>query len=357
MALNVPYLYEANFELGDNSEWDSEVDTGSLLNFRNYSVLARLDTTKVGAVAPWRGAFVAEWFLGDTNDHTLIKATSPVIPDTKIGFSNFMLFIGKNFTATADDVFSILELQGTANAQESVVALQITAATGAIKIGSAQTQAGITFSGDSLQRGRWYNIELVTTVVVGSATGTSQVFVDGTAVNAVITNAAVNTPVLRAVLGTQDTLSTTTGHLFMDSFKFSSNNANAATTRIGIPKDRYPDQVFVTKTTHLALGNSEILNILLIPGADATAVLTVFDTDNANQDDENVQAVVKGLTASAPVDFANIPVNCKRGVFIKLSGTIQPQALVQLGRSQGWHSHGRVRQLGSNRTVHLLATQ
>lgn len=358
MALNVPYLRESNFELGDNSEWDSEVDTGSLLNFVHYSKLSRYRVTEIGAIAPWRGAYVAEWNLGDTNDHTLIKATTDVVADGKIGFVQFMLFIGKDFTATADDTLAIYEAQGTANAVEGTICLKITAATGVIQIGHAQKQADIVFGGDPLQRGRWYCIELVDTIVVGTATGATQLFIDGSAFAASVTNAAVNTPVLRSVLGTQDTLATTTGHLFMDAFKFSSNAASASTTRIGNPKDRYPDTVFVTKSGHLALGQTDIMNVQLLPGNDTTAVLKIYDTDNADlQSDENVVATLNGTTASAAVDLANVPVTVKRGVYFKLTGTIQPQAFVTFGQSQGWRSHGRIRQHGYNRAAHQVATQ
>lgn len=349
MAANFPFSFEENFEAGTLGSFDSETDTGSLLNFVHYSKLAGYNPTIVGAIAPWRGAFVAEWLLGDTNDHTLIESTM-AIADTTTAWTRFYLFLGKNLTATADDVFSIYELQGTANAQECVVALKITAATNAIQIGSAQTQAGITFTSANLDRGRWLGIEVKTVVQVGSATGTSEVFVDGSSIGAV-TNAAINTAILRGVLGTQDTLSTTVGYLFMDRVAFD-------LLQIGRDRDRYPESVLLTKTAHVCLGESQLLNVTLLSGGAGDNTLTVYDTDRADvASDDTVVAILHNLTASEPpIDLPNSPVSVKRGAYVVLGGT-NPRALIQIGRSQGYFSHGRVRQHGMNRSQWANTTQ
>lgn len=352
-----PFLFEENFELGTFGRFDSETDTGALLNYRHYSYLAREDVTKVGGIAPWRGAYCVEWNLGDTNDHILIEADLDVA-DAATRYSRFYIFLGKDLRATSDDVFSIYELQGTANAQESVVALSITAATQAVLIGTAQVPGDIVFSGEPLPRGKWICIELATADVIGSATGTSQLFVDGVA-RAAVTHAAVNTVIARGVLGTQDTLSTTTGHVYMDAFVFDD-------TRIYPHSDRYPDTMWITQSQHICLGYSELLNVTLLPGAEATNTLKIYDTDCANVNDEsNVVAQLYNLTISEPpIDLADVPVDVKRGAFVQLAtGTANdatgkmPRALVHIGKSQGYRSHGRVRQFGASRTIHNLATQ
>lgn len=344
-----PFLFEENFEDGTLGNFDSETDTGSLLNYIHYSKLAGYNPSIVGAIAPWRGAFVAEWNLGDTNDHILIDAAL-AIANGATAWTRFYIFLGKNLQATADDVFSIYELQGTANAQELVVALQITAATGAIKIGSAQTQAGITFASGNLDRGRWYCIEVKGVCQTGAATGTSEVFLDGTSIGSV-TNAAINTAIVRGALGTQDTLATTTGYIFMDRVTFDE-------LRIGGDRDRYPETIYVTKTGHICLGDSRLENVTLLPGAGTNNVLTIFDTDKADIADEgNVVALLYNLTASEPpIDLPNAPVSVKRGAYVVLAGT-NPRAIIQIGRSQGYYSHGRVRQHGINRSQWANATQ
>ncbi len=361
MAGNFPaYIHEENWETGTSvGGWDSETDTGSRLNVVHYATLAKYDSVGIGPIAPWRGAFCIEINCGDTNDHTLIKATTDVIADAKIGWTQFLLFIGNDFRATADDVFSILELQGTANSQEVTVALKITAATGAVQIAAAQAQADIVFTSlPTLPRGRWICVEVVNLIAVGAATGTTQVFIDGTAQSAAVTNAAVNTPVLRSVLGTQDTLSTTLGHLFIDGFKFDTNTQHASGSRIGMPHDRYPTNVLVTKSTHLCLGTSDITNVQLVGGSGTDSVLKIYDTDSADvQDDTNVVAILNGTAAAGVTDLANVPVTVKRGAFVQLSGTasstVAPFALISIGTSQGWGSHGRIRQHGFKRAINL----
>lgn len=344
-----PYLLEENFEDGTLGNFDSETDTGSLLNFVHYSKLAGYQPSIVGAIAPWRGAFVAEWLLGDTNDHILIDAALAAANGVTI-YTRFYMFLGKNLQATADDIFSIYELQGTANAQESVIALKITAATGAIQIGSAQTQAGITFASANLDRGKWLCIELKTACVTGAATGTSEVFVDGSSIGSV-TNAAVNTAIARGCLGTQDTLATTTGYLFMD--RFTCDDA-----RIGVERDRYPETMLLTKTGHVCLGESQLMNVTLLNGGATDNVLVIYDTDRADTADEgNIVAYLKNITSSEPpIDLPNAPVSVKRGAYVVMTGT-NPRAMIQVGRSQGYFSHGRVRQHGINRSQWANATQ
>jgi hypothetical protein len=64
-----PYIFEENFELGTKGDFDTETDTGSLLDFPHYSTLANIKN----APMPYRGAYCARIILGDTNDHTLTE--------------------------------------------------------------------------------------------------------------------------------------------------------------------------------------------------------------------------------------------------------------------------------------------
>jgi hypothetical protein len=336
--MGFPFIFESNFELGTNAEWDSETDTGSRLNYPHYATLAKYDVTSVGPVLPWRGAFVAEWNLGDTNDHTLIRSTI-AIADTASAYTRFLLFLGKDLAATADDTFSIYELQGTANAQESVIALKITAATQAIQIGVGQTQATVSLNANSLPRGRYYTIELLTTVST-TGSGVSTLFVDGTQYATV--TGITNTAVLRGVLGTQDTLSTTTGHLFIDAFVFDE-------ARIYPISIRYPETILLTKSAHVFVGSGTIRNISLLSGAGTDNVLTVFDTDEAKVLEASTTLCELKNTANGQiVDPVTVPVDVRRGCFVQLAGT-NPRAIVQIDGAQGYWSVGRIRQHGFKR--------
>lgn len=331
-----PFIFESNFELGTNGEWDSETDVEGALNIRSYNYLARYDVTKIGPIAPWRGAFVAEWNLsGDTSDHILIEGDLN-IADTVTRFTRFYLFLGKNLTGVTD-IFNIYELQGTANAVENAIGLRITTGSELVEIGIGQT-APASFATQKLFKGQWYCIELASTIQTGG-TGTATLYVDGAAVQVI--SSLTNTAVLRGVLGTQNTLSTTLGHIFIDKFAFDD-------TRLNTIKTRYPETVLLTKSEHVCVGESELLNVTLLPGTGTDSVLKIFDTDKADTGDEsNIVAHLYNLTASEPpIDLADVPVCVRRGAFVQLTGTA-PRAVVHVGRSQGYYSAGRIRQHGS----------
>lgn len=350
MAL--PYVFEENFELGTLGGFDSETDAELILNFRHYSTLARYDATVIGPIAPWRGAYCMEINLGgDANDHTLIKAG--VVADTKTAIAGFYFFLGKNFTATADDTLNIFEFQSAA-AVEGVVGLRITAATGAVEIGTGKV-APTVFATQPLTRGRWYCVELVTVVQTGG-TGTSTVFLDGAQVAQVttITNIALTT----TAFGVRNALSTTSGHMFYDFFYLDDTGVEAGATRRGPFRDRYPDTIYLSKSQHICLGQSDLLNVTLLQGAGTDNALKIFDTDAAEVTSEsNIVAHLYNLTASEPpIDLADVPVMVKRGAFVQLSGT-SPRALIHIGCSQGYGSKARIRQLGYKRNVSQIATQ
>lgn len=331
-----PFIFESNFEAGTNAEWDSETDVAGDLNIRSYVYLARYDVTDIGPVSPWRGAFVAEWNLsGNTADHTLIEGDID-IADTVTRFSRFYLFLGKDLRGVTD-IFNIYELQGTADAVENAIGLRITTGSELVEIGIGQTAPAV-FATQKLFKGQWYCVELESTIQTGG-TGTATLYIDGAAVQVITT--LTNTAVLRGVLGTQNTLSTTLGHLFIDKFVFDD-------TRLNPVKVRFPETVMLTKSAHVCVGESELLNVTLIPGSGTDSVLRIFDTDKAETGDEgNVVAHLVNLTASEPpIDLADVPVAVRNGAFVQLTGTA-PRALIHVGRSQGYYSAGRVRQHGA----------
>lgn len=345
--MGFPFIFESNFESGVTAEWDSETtDTLNRLNIRHYSFLAREDVTTVGAIAPYKGAYCMEILCGgETAAHQLIEGDLDAV-DTATVWSRFYLFIGNDFTATADDIFNIFEFNSAA-AVERAVSLRITAATQEINLGVGKV-AGTVWSDTALERGRWHCIE-AKEVVQTAGTGTGDVYLNGSLVASITTLTDIaNTT---GSLGTKNVLSTTSGHLYFDCFVFDD-------LQVGMYKDRYPEVQYLSKTAHVCLGQSELLNITLLPGAGTNNILRIFDTDSADiLGDANIVAELNNLTASEPpIDLADVPLCVKRGAFIQLSGT-NPRALVHIGASQGYVSHGRVRQLGSKRTLTQVATQ
>jgi hypothetical protein len=340
--MSFPFIFEANFDTGASSgdSFDSLTDVEGVVTYRSYPVLSTYSVTDIGPIAPYRGAYVVEWDLsGDANDHTFIEGDID-IADTVTRYSRFYVFFGKDFRATVTDIFNLYEVQGTANAVEGVVGFRITAGTNVIEIGTGQV-APTTFASNPIPKGQWVCVELVSNIRT-AGTGTSDVWVDGSLAASVTT--LTNTAVLRGVLGVQNQLATTLGHLFVDAFVFDD-------TQIGRILDRYAETVLVTKSIHVCLGASEILNVTLLPGTGTNSVLKIWDTDIAMLEDENtVVAHLFNLTASEPpIDLADVPLCVKRGAYVQLSGTA-PRALVHIGKSQGHYSVGRVRQHGSKVT-------
>jgi hypothetical protein len=334
-----PFLFESNFEGGTNAEWDSETDTEGVLNIRHYSSLAKEDASKVGPIAPWRGAYCAEWFLtGDTSDHTLIEGDLDIADDVT-RYTRFMLFLGKDLTGVTD-IFNIFELQGTADAVEAAIGLRITTGASVVEIGIGQT-APATFATQPLHKGRWYTIELKTLCDTAGA-GTSDLYVDGALVQSITT--ITNTAILRGVLGTQNTLSTTTGHLYIDAFAFDD-------ARLYPARDRFPVTQILTKTGHVFVGPGWI-ELVAIQSAAGSVIC--YDTDTANTDaaDQVVDLdLARGFaTYEGGAYFA-------RGCYAVLSGS-NPRIEVKLltsnadRRKFGPHAYGStgaIRQYGYKR--------
>lgn len=329
-----PYIFQSNFESGSNAEWDSESDTGSLLDFPHYSTLARVP----GAPAPYRGAYCMRIDLsaGDTNDHTVTEGDMD-IADAGTAYFRWYMFVSSNFTASADDIFNIFELQQGGGTVEMSVSMQITAATNTLEIGFGDGTAQSSFVAWPT-RGKWVCVELLATVSTGGA-GVATLFLDGTQVQTAttLTQAAA---VGQCVLGTQNTLATTTGLLYFDQFVMDD-------TRIGPLEPRFSTEVLLTKSGHVFMGQGCLENISLLSGGAADNVLQVFDTDVANTT-QSYKLELKNTAASELVDPAGIPVELQRGCYVSLAGT-NPRAIAKVGFAQGYFSDGRIKDHGRRR--------
>ena len=299
-----PWIFESNFETGSNSQWDSESDTGSKIDFPHYSVLASVPGS---LCAPWRGAYCMRIQMGDTNDHTLIEADMD-IADGSTAFASFYLYLGEDVAATADDVFNIFEFQQAGGTVEASVGLRITASTDAVEIGIGDGTATTDYSAALLEKNRWYHIE-VGMAVSTTDVGTLTLYVDGAsrvALTALDHAAAVG----RGVLGTQDTLSTTTGTLLFDRFIFDDLQVYPA-------RERFPRNVTFTQSGHMFVGPGTVDSAALL-STTAGDILRLYDTDTANVNDAQgfkIELANGNLTASSgPIVFT-------RGCYVQLTGT------------------------------------
>jgi len=178
------------------------------------------------------------------------------------------------------------------------------------------------------------------TISTGGA-GVVTLFLDGGQV-ATLTSQTHAAAVAQGVLGTQDTLSTTTGCLVFDQFVMDD-------TRVYPFTERYPQDLLLTKSSHVFVGAGCIDNISLLSGAGTNNTLAIYDTDRANTNDAgNVRLELKNTVASEIVDRAGTPVELNRGAFVSLGGT-NPRALVKIGSAVGYSSAGAIRTLGTKR--------
>lgn len=331
--MSFPYIFEENFELGTIGDFDTETDTGSLLDIVHYSALAKIDK----APMPYRGAYCMRVAMGDTNDHTLTEGSID-IADAATASVRFYLYADTTVTATADDAFNIFEFQQAGGTVEGSMGLRITAATNVLEIGVGDGTAPSSYV--PFPRGKWVCVE-ATYKCSTTSVGTFTLFLDGTSVIALtaLTNAAA---VGQGVLGTQDTLATTTGSLYFDQFAFDD-------TRLYPIPIQYPQSVLLTKSGHVFVGQGEVDNVTLLSGGATDNVLTIFDTDVANTNSVfNAKLELKNVTASDPVDPAGVPVQLQRGCFVQLTGT-NPRAMVNINSAQGYWSAGRIKQHAAGR--------
>lgn len=332
--MTLPYIFSASFDTADNSEFDSESDTGSLLDFVHYSELC----AQVDSPGPYRGAYSMRIQPGDANDHT-VTALDMNIADTDTAHIRFALFISKDFAATVDDIFNIFEWQSTANVVEAAISLQIIAADDEVTIAIADgVAAGSGFT--SLSKGKWHVIEALFTVDVTPGTnGVLTLFVDGGQAQTV-TGHNQSLAITHGVLGTQNTLSTTdTGYLLFDEVAFDD-------TRLAITH-RFAEHRIITTSSFLFLGAGTLGNVKVIDTGGGDSVLELYDTDEFFA---SLSPIWFGQTATANVDVdaADVPVKFTRGCLARLTGTL-PAAQFQISRATGWGSDGAINTHASKR--------
>ena len=292
---------------------------------------------------PYRGAHCMRIVCGDTNDHTLTDGAID-IADNATAFVRFYLYVGKDFIATADDIFNIFEFQQAGGTVEAVLSMQITAATDAVDLAVADgTEASSGFT--NIPKGVHHLIEIKMKADLDDL-GTLELFINSSSVQSLsgLDNAAA---IGSGSLGTQNTLSTTTGTLLFDQFVFDDLQVYGFTRR-------YPETLLCVKSQHAFVGAGRIDNVTLISGEASTDhKIVIHDTDEANTNDfTNIVAVLRNTAASEIVDPAGMPVRVHRGAYVVITGTEEaggPHALVQIG--QGLRSDGAIRNYARNRTA------
>lgn len=328
------YTFEENFELGTLGGFNSESDTDSRLDFPHYSTLARIPRLEV----PFRGAYCMRVALA--NDGT--PADAYVQEDEGFDIASdgtllirFYFYLSSDTVMADSDSFIILALQSAGPVNEVVVTVNYSTAAGFV-LGIGETAGTST---KPLTLGVWHCMELFVNLDnAGNNDGSIDAWLDGASFTQVasLDQAAI----VQARLGvlSQDA-GTTAGTLLFDQVVTDS-------ARVFPIVDRFPDQLLLTKTSHVFVGAGTIRNAQLLSGAGTDCVLTLYDTDVAyTSADTAVVAELKNTTNSALVDPDQPPLYFRRGCFATLAGTT-PRAILHIGPSQTWGSVGRIRHHG-----------
>lgn len=337
--MSLPYIFSASFDTGDNTEWDSESDTGSLLDFPHYTTLANIPS----APAPYRGAYCMRIQPGDTNDHTVTEGDIN-IADTATAWTRFTLYVSDDFAATADDIFNIFEWQQAGGTVEAVISLQVIAATDEVGIGIKDGTEATAFV--SLSKGKWHIVEVKFTVDVTPGTGTVlELYLDG-ALAASDSGGNQAAAIGTGVLGTQNTLATTdTGYLLFDEFAFDD-------TRMGIPY-RFANHRMITTSSFLFMGQGTIGNVKIIDTGGGDVVLELYDTDEFSTSMEP-KWYGHTVTANVDVDAADVPIEFTRGCLAVFAAGTLPAALFQISAAVGWGSDGAIENLAYKRRAGVV---
>ena len=342
--MSFPYLTENGFEAGTAGHFDAiSPDPFTRAGYDHYATLARRPDVKV---APYRGAYCFRVDLAtNTTDHYLQETGSWDTSAAGRIFFRLQFYVSPNIVMANTNEFAIFELWSGTSTVEAGAFINFTTASG-LRIGIGETSASQFLP---LTTGRWHTLELNCLIDSGGPNdGTIDGFLDNSAFTQVasLDQGAITSGVV-GVIG-QDA-GTTTGVVLFDEIV-------ADDTRLFPVIERFPETIFLTASKHIAVGETELLNVTLIPGTSTDSVLTLYDTDTAYVSDiSNVIGRLHNLTASEPpIDLADVPVRAKRGVYAELAGTA-PRAIIHIGKSQGYWSDGRIRQHGANRKPHGIA--
>lgn len=348
------FIVQRNFETGDDQDWDTKTDSDTALafdalDFPHYTNLARFPDS---SWAPASGAYCMRVRLGGNDaDATLTEADVNIAANVN-NFLSFDVNFSGDFTGTVDDEFALFEMQAGGTVEGSVQC-RIVAATNVISLGIGAPSETTSFSSLVIQRNRWYTIELDVSIdESGNNDGTMDIFITevgkptATTISATQLATIDQGAITDGVLGVQDQATTTSGSILFDNFFHDD-------TRLFSRRDRFPRTVLLTRSGHAFVGPGTIANVTLLSGAGTDNVLRLFDTDQANINDEfNVVVELKNTANNETVDPAGMPVEVHRGCYVDLAGA-DPRAVVLIERAAGYGSSAAIRNMG--RAIKQLA--
>lgn len=332
-----PYLSEETFDGGTvaSTHFDAQSPATFLrMGLDSYKTLAKRQVR----VGPYRGAYCLRADLTSTTDHYLQETGSWDTNAAGTIFFRMMVCLDDSPVMADADMFSFFQLWSAVNTVEVSVGIQYTTANGyRFYINETETSAGASFY--PLTLGKWHCVEVKAVIDSGAGNdGTIDAWIDGAAMTqiAALDQGAITSGIIGAV-GVDAT--TTRGCLLID-------QVVADDARVYPIKDEFPEDLHITTSQHVFVGEGVIENATLLSGGATDNVLQLFDTDTADTNDfSNIRLELKNVANSDPVDPAGVPCTFKRGCYVKLAGT-NPRAMLKIGSAQGYRSHANIRSLG-----------
>ena len=334
-----PWVAEASFETGTIGHFDAQSpDPFTRAAIRHYSNLIIPNV-----LAPYRGAYAFHIDLApNTTDHYLQETGSWDTAAAARLRVRFMFALCGGVTMANNDLFSIFQAWSATNTVEAAVFVQYTTASG-YRLGINETASATGASFLDFALNQWHSVEVNLLVDAGAGNdGTVDAWLDGSALTQVASlDQGTFTSGVIGVLG-QDA-GTTSGHVLFDWVLTDD-------ARMFHPQIRFPQTVLLTASGHAFVGHGRVDNIALLSGAGTDNVLSVYDTDTGNTDDEfNIVDELKNTANSQTVDSANVPLHVRRGCYVSMTGT-NPRALVTIGHAQGYCDDAAIKNLGAKRT-------
>ena len=321
-----PFQFEANFEVGDSSEWTATV--GTQVAVQGYKELSRSKSFGM----PFRGAYALLATLGVDTD-SYVRSTSITISSGAVGHARFMFYVGDNLAASTTTELLLYTTQPAVAA----CGLQVDA-DGTIKFGIRSCTDALTVSDAELERGRWYTATLIAdTTQTNTCTATvEELDISLTTANDVITGAVTEGRL--GVIGVgADSLANVTGNILLD--QLATDDAAIDTIT-----DRFPQHLVLTKTSHIFLGTGHIKGLQLVAGAGTDCEVLVFDTDEASTSDYDLKLAQTNNTSSEVTTYDGAAAKFSKGAYAVLSGT-DPRVIVTICNAPNYGSDSTLRAL------------
>ena len=312
-----PWLFFEDFDSpaaagGDNGLFDA--DSGALIDFPHYSVLARW------GMAPYAGAYCMRVLLaGGTTAQYTEETGSFDFAASANRFVRWYFYLGRDFTMADTNKFSMFHLESVAGTTIEV-ACGLDRSGANIRIWVAKTSGAGAETVDigtlaapgtpNSCLGKWHHVELNIVIDSGAPNdGTIDAWWNDVAIGSQIT-ALDQSATVDARFGAIEVDAGTSGTILFDQILLDD-------ARIYSNRERFPTQKTFTKSGHFFIGPGTIDAAALL-STTAGNIMRLYDTDTASVLD--AQGFVVECDLAALPSFEG-PATFQRGCYVELTGT------------------------------------